>query len=129
MDEAEVLYQAIGRRIRERRLRSAQRLSQAKLAERLGISRVSVVNIEAGRQHAPLHLLWQIAEILDVELVMLIPRRDELNPPSCAIELNEEFREIIERNSNGDPIREKSLTGLVSSLLTTLEAPSMRDEP
>jgi transcriptional regulator with XRE-family HTH domain len=70
---------AVGRKIRARtRARDAQRLSQDKLATRLGISRASIVNIEAGRQHAPLNLLWKIAELLGVELTTLIPQRAEL---------------------------------------------------
>jgi hypothetical protein len=37
-----------------------------------------MVNIEAGRQRAPLHLLWQIAELLGSDLTLLIPSRDEM---------------------------------------------------
>ena len=73
MAEFDELYRELGRKIREARERSGQKLSQEKLAKRLGISRASIVNIEAGRQHAPLHLLWQIAEILGTDLTFLIP--------------------------------------------------------
>lgn len=72
------LYQQVGQRIRKAREQTFPRMSQSQLAKRLDVSRVSVVNIEAGKQHAPLHLLWRIAEELGTELALLIPRQDEL---------------------------------------------------
>ncbi len=37
-----------------------------------------MVNIEAGRQHTPLHVLWQIAELLETKFTSLIPSPEEL---------------------------------------------------
>ena len=77
MADFDELYQELGRKIRQARERHSQRLSQDVLAKRLGISRASVVNIEAGRQRAPLHVVWQIAELLGTDLTVLIPSREE----------------------------------------------------
>jgi transcriptional regulator with XRE-family HTH domain len=126
MDDVEGLYPAIGRKIRAARERSTPRLSQDKLAKRLGISRASIVNIEAGRQHAPLNLLWKIANLLDVELTMLIPQPAELLAIDTAVELNDKMRKQIEIEANGNPSLKKSLSTIVGRLLTTIETDQKR---
>lgn len=126
MDEVELLYAALGRKLREARERSVPRLSQAKIAKRLGISRASIVNIEAGRQHAPLHLLWKIAHMLDVELITLIPQRADLLANDTEIELNEKMRKQIETEAKGDARLKQSLTTIVGRLLTNIETNQTR---
>ena len=49
MADFDELYSELGRKIRH--VRESKQLTQGELAKRLGISRASVVNIEAGRQH------------------------------------------------------------------------------
>jgi DNA-binding XRE family transcriptional regulator len=114
------LYGAIGRKIRSARERSEPKLSQAKLAKKLGISRVSVVNIEAGRQHAPLSLLWRIAEMLETEVVLLIPHRNELQVSATSVHLDQKTIEQIRQASVGDRETQQKLTGAISKLKTTL---------
>jgi transcriptional regulator with XRE-family HTH domain len=126
MDDVEGLYPAIGRKIRAARERSTPRLSQDKLAKRLGISRASIVNIEAGRQHAPLNLLWKIAQLLNVELTMLIPQRAELLAIDTTVQLNDKMQKQIEIEANGNPDMKKSLTTIVMRLLTTIETDQNR---
>jgi transcriptional regulator with XRE-family HTH domain len=121
MAEFDELYRELGRKIREARERSGQKLSQEKLAKRLEISRASIVNIEAGRQHAPLHLLWQIAEVLGTDLTLLIPRREELLPPATPVQLDKNMVKQIQEAANGNPDTVKVLTGFVSKLKTTIE--------
>lgn len=53
-------------------------LTQAKLAKAVGVSRTSIVNIEAGRQPVYLHHLVVIAAILEVEPADLIPHADPM---------------------------------------------------
>jgi transcriptional regulator with XRE-family HTH domain len=107
------LYRAVGDRIRQVRVSQPEKLSQAALAERLGVSRASVVNIEAGRQHAPLHLLWKVAQLLHVELSSLIPSQDELIAPKASVELAGDMREQLKRFTNGD----QALEGVLSSFI------------
>jgi transcriptional regulator with XRE-family HTH domain len=121
MTEFDELYRELGRKIREARARSGQKLSQEKLAKRLDISRASIVNIEAGRQRAPLHLLWQIAEILGTDLTLLIPRREELLQPPTPVQLDKNMARKIQEAANGNPDTVKMLTGFVSKLKTTIE--------
>ena len=117
----ELLYQAVGEKIRSVRERSKPKLSQAQLAARLGVSRTSIVNIEAGRQHAPLHILWQIAGILGTELSLLIPQRDELLEIQAPIKLDEQTISKIEAAVNGDPEARRQLTGFISKFKAGME--------
>jgi len=68
----------------------------------LGMSRVSMVNIEAGRQHPPVHVLWDIAQELDVELASLLPSRAEYQQVLQPVRLDEEAVAAIEAAANGD---------------------------
>jgi len=120
MSDSSGLYGTVGRKIRTARERSEPKLSQAKLAKQLGISRVSVVNIEAGRQHAPLSLLWRIAEILEIELVLLIPRRNELNAPFGPVHLDQNTIARIKQVAVGNKETQQKLTGAIGKLKTTL---------
>jgi len=70
------LYLELGVRVRRRR--EARDLTQDELASAVGVSRSSIANIERGRQHAPVHLLFQLAEELKVDVGELLPTRSEL---------------------------------------------------
>ena len=129
MADFDELYQELGRKIRQARERHSQRLSQDTLARRLGISRASVVNIEAGRQRAPLHLVWQIAELLGTDLTVLIPSREELLAPASQVELDRGMMKQIEEAANGDPGTMKVLTGFVGKLKATIETPRSSRKP
>lgn len=125
----EDLYKAIGARIRRTRERGGKKMSQAALAAQLGISRASVVNIEAGRQHAPLGLLWDMAAILNTELAQLIPHRSELLPTPEGAILSATMRKQIKEKAGGDSAEERDLTSFVAQLLKAAESskPSSRD--
>lgn len=131
MDNAdeEALYRAVGERIRTARERQPARLSQATLAMQLEISRASIVNIEAGRQHAPLYLLWKIARHLDIELLSLIPSTADLAvTPSTAI-LDDEMREKLKMYTNGDAATESALSSFIAQAVEQLsgsKAPTQR---
>lgn len=64
-------YQSLGGNICDSRKRSG--LTQEMLADQLSISRVSMTNIESGKQRLPLHLVSKIAEVLRTRLDSLIP--------------------------------------------------------
>ncbi len=69
-----LLYEMIGERVRARR----GSLTQADLADRIGIGRTSITNLELGHQRMPLHYLVRIAEALDCDVRELLPSREEL---------------------------------------------------
>jgi transcriptional regulator with XRE-family HTH domain len=122
MDNAheQALYRAVGERIRAARERQTARLSQAALAEKLEVSRASIVNIEAGRQHAPLFLLWRIAEHLDVELLSLIPSTADLAPAPRVAILDDEMREELKKYANGDAATESALSSFIAQAVEQL---------
>lgn len=62
--------QAFGRAVR--RLRQERGMTQAELAERLGLGRTSVTNLEKGQQSPPLSMLPDIASALGVDPLFLI---------------------------------------------------------
>ena len=70
------LYRSIGEAVRTRR--RALDLTQQKLADRLGISRASLANIEVGRQRILVHHLYSLARELGVEVPTLLPTWPEL---------------------------------------------------
>jgi DNA-binding XRE family transcriptional regulator len=115
MTDFDEIYRGVGRKLRQ--TRENQHLTQDSLAQRLGISRTSMVNIEAGRQRAPLHLLWQIAELLETKLILLIPSPEELLGPQNQTVLDKEMMKQIEEVANGDPATIKVLTGFVTKKL------------
>ena len=69
-----LLYQLIGERVRARR----GSVTQTDLADRVGIGRTSITNLELGQQRMPLHYLTRIAEALDCDVRELLPTREEL---------------------------------------------------
>jgi transcriptional regulator with XRE-family HTH domain len=56
-------------------------LKQVDLADRIGLKRTSVTNIEAGRQQIQLHTLWQIADALGVTVGALLPSPEAVAAP------------------------------------------------
>lgn len=72
-------YEALGARLSVQRM--ARGITQAELADAVGLARTSVTNIEAGRQHPPVHVLVAMAQALGTELCVLVshaPIADEL---------------------------------------------------
>lgn len=69
----EDVYVRIGQRIRELRTARSPRVSQARLANDVGLSRVSMANIERGRHRVQVHVLYAIARVLSVSVTELLP--------------------------------------------------------
>jgi len=102
--DPESLYARIGERIRVSR-RSNQ-LRQHELADRVGMSRASLANIEVGRQKILVHQLYAIAVALKLSPADLIPeapapsRADDLPLPQ---DLKPQQREQIARLLSDPP--------------------------
>ena len=89
------------------------RLSQAALAKKLGMTRTSIVNIEAGRQRAPIHVLWAIAEELRTDVALLLPTRSDYEQETEPVELDPETITQIENAANGDQRTRRDLTSFI----------------
>lgn len=64
-------YQAFGHKLRQ--ARKAAGLTQEVLADRVGLSRPSITNIELGNQQLPLHMLDSFASVLGMKACELLP--------------------------------------------------------
>ena len=66
-----LLYDLIGAALKHQRQQAA--LTQAQLAEAIGVLRTSITNMEAGRQRPPLHVLYALCLTLGVEVTEILP--------------------------------------------------------
>lgn len=82
-------YKAIGRRIAFYRKKAA--LTQAALSEKMGVTESYISQIERGSAKAPLSRLDQIANILSVDIALLVSDRASVS----RIPVNSEIFEII----------------------------------
>ena len=71
----EDFYALVGSKVRSARL--AADLSQEFLAHKVGLTRSSVANLEAGRQRIALHLFAAIANALNKDACELLPERSQ----------------------------------------------------
>jgi transcriptional regulator with XRE-family HTH domain len=127
MTDFDEVYRVLGRKVRQ--MREGQHLSQDLLAQRLGISRASMVNIEAGRQRAPLHLLWQMAEVLQSKLTDLIPTPEEVATRPNQPLLDRELINQIEEVASGDPAMARLLIGIVTKTVKAADIPHTEGKP
>ncbi len=99
--DAQVFYKLVAQGIRRHRKHAL--LTQAELADRLAISRVSVNQIERGVQRPGLFLMASIALELDVPLEDLVPR------------LSESRVRTVLPDSDADPEIKKDLHALLAA--------------
>ena len=88
-DEWDGLYLYIGSKIKLHRTSAG--LSQTQLAKLLKKTRGSVANIEVGRQRAPVHLIYEICEILGANFIDIFPTQSEHKQTKFSI-----LREVID---------------------------------
>lgn len=94
-EEHSEFYTELGNRIREARLKAE--ISQDNLAEKLDLTRASIVNIEKGRQRPMIHTLVLIAELLKTSIYHLIPGAQNVDVSISANSLNSwaDFTDIV----------------------------------
>jgi transcriptional regulator with XRE-family HTH domain len=80
MRTKESLYRNIGEQIKEKRL--AASLKQEDLAGKVGLTRSSIAQIEAGKQAPSIFLLYQLCDVLNADLFKILPK-DEFDPLSA----------------------------------------------
>jgi transcriptional regulator with XRE-family HTH domain len=115
------IYSDVGGRIA--RARHAAGLSQRQLADAVRVTRTSIVNIEAGRQRAPLHVLWQIAAATDVDVAAFIPTRAELAATREPLQLDAAVVTLIEKAAADDASTKRLLMDFIQQAKATLTAP------
>lgn len=96
-------YRAFGNKLRQARKTAG--LTQEVLADRVGLSRPSITNIELGKQQLPLHMIEAFASVLGMKSCELLPedvrgQKAEQMPKKLADKLEplpEDRREWISR--------------------------------
>ena len=118
-EDAAALYRLVGERVRKARKRLG--ISQEDLAKRLGKTRTSIVNIEAGRQRPPVHVLWSIATHLKTEIALLLPSTSDFDRHMEPIELDPQTIHAIENAANGNAITRQSLVAFIGQAKSRTE--------
>jgi transcriptional regulator with XRE-family HTH domain len=83
--QPELIYKNIGKIVRSKR--RLMEWTQTTLAQRLGISRATLANIETGRQRILVHQLYSFAAALDM-------KTEELLPPQQSSSLDENWAHL-----------------------------------
>lgn len=76
MIDEDVLHKAIGTELKN--IRKKKGYNQSNLAEKIGLERTSITNIETGRQKATVTVLYKICDLLDIEISDLLPKLNEV---------------------------------------------------
>jgi transcriptional regulator with XRE-family HTH domain len=87
-------YAAVGARVRS--ARDGAGLSQSMLAHRIGFTRSSVANLEAGRQRIALHLFVLIAQELGANPLTLLPEDASIGNADVLGKLDEHLADSSE---------------------------------
>lgn len=94
-------YAKIGANIKA--ARENKDIRQHVLADMLGLSRASVVNIEKGRQHVTMHTLWQISILLSTDFSEFIKGltadREQTKVESKRVKFDDSFKSESEKNA------------------------------
>lgn len=86
-DDTDKIYFWLGKAVQKKRLE--RKINQADLAGKIGMTRTSLANIEAGNQRAPIHIWIRLAELLSYPFV-------DLYGLSCSLEMDWAEAEITE---------------------------------
>ncbi len=73
--DLENFYSKLGENIKAARKKRGY--SQDDLTKHVGLTRTSIVNIEKGRQHPPMHVIMNIASLFNVDINELLPSPTE----------------------------------------------------
>lgn len=86
------VYRVLGERLKQRREQfpsSSGRLTQAKIAQLVGLKRTSITNIESGTQKIPLHVLFHLCEVLRIPVADVLPALEEVQAAAHALPTQE----------------------------------------
>ena len=94
-NEQNIFYQKLGERIKS--LRKQVGMKQEVLAQRLGLTRISVSNIEMGKQKVQLHVLIEIADAFNVSISDIVPGLETLVNTKENIKLQKDIKKEMEK--------------------------------
>ena len=115
-EEQATFYKVLGDRIKK--LRKKLNISQDELAKELGfVSRISIVQIESGKQKISLHTLIELSDILNTTLSGLLPPLTKSKKTISSNLVKQLSKELAKETS--DPITHEKLESFIR--LSTLK--------
>ncbi len=104
-EQQDIFYKKLGDNIKAAR---GDKFVQDELANRTGLSRISIVNIEQGKQKVQLHTLLEIAALLQVQVSELIPPFDDLKAIDSKVEkkIQKEVEQFQDAENVGSILRD-----------------------
>lgn len=111
----------IGKRIKE--AREMRNLTQAQLADKIGITSSSITNYENGTSHPKEPILYNLMNVLSVDANFLF--QDEMN--ASVITYNAHEENIIEKYRALDPLDKKVIDGVLDTL-SEREKPIIKEQ-
>lgn len=99
----ERLYKEFGRALRIRR--KSAHLTQQDLADRVGLNRTSITNIELGRQHIPLHFLYTLASAVGALPDHLLPAKEFALPEPEGTVLHARMNRELDKHEVDEPTK------------------------
>ncbi|WP_124979095.1 helix-turn-helix transcriptional regulator [Nonlabens xiamenensis] len=104
-------FSILSEKLYESRLKSG--LSQEEVANKIGLTRASVINIEKGRQKVNIYLLWKFAELYSKGIQELLPPTNEPK------KMSSKFERTVQFNASRHNLSSESVERL--RLFTTLK--------
>lgn len=101
-----IQYDEVGKRIR--RIRLKQNMSQAELAEKLGIAATHMSNIENGKTKLGLEIAVNLSEIFNVSIEFLIGTSN----PDVVVKYGKELEKLM---SDSTPAEEELYINIIKS--------------
>lgn len=108
------LYKILGARIKK--VRQDKSMSQDDLSEKINISRTSIVNIEQGRQKPPLHVIYKLADVLDIEPHDLLPTLTELKDQPSSSKLDATTLDMVDKKTEGNTEARRKLLEVIKQI-------------
>ena len=81
-----LLYKQVGKRLKDVR-ENRTTMTQEQLANTVGLKRTSITNIESGLQRLPLHVLFRICDVMQVEAKELLPNLRQISEAPKMVEV------------------------------------------
>ena len=107
----EILYKSLGKKIKNRRVEL--QMSQTQLSDKINkIGRTSISNIEKGKQQPPLHVIYEICAVLDIDIHRILPTYSVIQEKTK--EENKDTLEEFLKESNYDDVTKKLLKDIIN---------------
>ena len=99
------LYKEIGSNIRE--FRKKRGFTQQALANRMGVTRTSITNLESGKQRPPVHFIYALCNELSISIHNIFPETPEYTVTGAEKEIQVTGNKSVEVSRHTERVIEK----------------------